>query len=718
MDALTPLATAHLVLRLQPLNRALRAAVERQKLAAQRLARPDLSPLCLTEEHVRILLEEVEDCQSGRALAGEPAALSSDELQAEENLRRRSFELGKVLPLDRLSQTWELPSFELEALLLCAAPEVDRNYERIYAFILDDLNRRHPCMELFVSLTATSLEEQFQRRLALGSFGRLRRYGVLLPFGDAPSELRQEFRLAPGVFDFLTGAFSDASLPWRDHLEVIIPPGTEPPPQVSPKDLAHWADAFLTGSLAALGIWGPRQNGSAELVMALALAMRRPLRRIATLDLERAAGNLTQMLDEQLRVASVLGAAVWFDTDTDSAPDPARERLQYALAESLANSGAPLLVTGEFPWRPAPLLRSGKYTELELLEPAHQAQEKLWSDNFPELEPEEIGSLASRYRLSGANIRSISQLARTRARFAGNGQPDPVKDHVAAACSVVTQRSGSHFAVVVHPQHRREDLILPENLHRQVMEIGAFFRLQPRVDEEWGFGRLVNGCGLKALFTGDPGTGKTLAAEVIAGLLELPLYKVDLARIVSKWVGETEKNLESVFREAEESHAVLFFDEAEALFGKRAEVQHGTDRYANLEVSYLLQRIESSGGLVILASNVKDQIDTAFVRRFQVVVHFPRPGIPERRRIWQLAFPSSAPVDAEVDLDALARLDMTGAAIVSAARTAALLAADSSAPAISMAHVIRATARQFRREARVLTPGDLGAYGILLQGAS
>jgi SpoVK/Ycf46/Vps4 family AAA+-type ATPase len=160
----------------------------------------------------------------------------------------------------------------------------------------------------------------------------------------------------------------------------------------------------------------------------------------------------------------------------------------------------------------------------------------------------------------------------------------------------------------------------------------------------------------------------------------------------------------------------LFFDEAEALFGKRAEVQHGTDRYANLEVSYLLQRLESSRGLVILASNLKDQIDPAFVRRFHVAIHFPKPSFRERLRIWKLAFPVAAPLGADVDFDALAQLDMTGAAIVGTARTAALLAADSRASRISMSHVVCSTARQFRREARVLTPVELGKYGALLQG--
>jgi SpoVK/Ycf46/Vps4 family AAA+-type ATPase len=181
-------------------------------------------------------------------------------------------------------------------------------------------------------------------------------------------------------------------------------------------------------------------------------------------------------------------------------------------------------------------------------------------------------------------------------------------------------------------------------------------------------------------------------------------------------VGETEKNLDTVFREAEESHSVLFFDEADSLFGKRAEVQHGTDRYANLEIGFLLQRLESYFGLVILASNLKDQIDAAFTRRFHVIVHFPLPRPAERRRIWTLAIPSSAPTETNVDLDMLMQLDLSGAAIVSAARTAALLAADENSAAISMAHVVRGVARQFRREARILSPNMLGSYASLLHG--
>ena len=258
------------------------------------------------------------------------------------------------------------------------------------------------------------------------------------------------------------------------------------------------------------------------------------------------------------------------------------------------------------------------------------------------------------------------------------------------------------------------DLILSPDLHRQVMEIAKFVRAGPLVDEAWGFGRLSPGsAGVKVLMTGESGTGKTLAAEVIARTLGLHMLKVDLSRIVSKWVGESERNLEMIFREAEESHSVLVFDECESLFGRRGEVQSGTDRYSNLEVGYLLQRLESYYGLAILTSNLKDQIDSAFTRRFQVILHFPLPGPGERRRIWEIAFPDAAPIDG-VDFDLLQPLDLTGAGIVSIARTAALLAADERTDCINMSHVVKAVARQYQREARLLTAAQLGQYATLL----
>ena len=251
-----------------------------------------------------------------------------------------------------------------------------------------------------------------------------------------------------------------------------------------------------------------------------------------------------------------------------------------------------------------------------------------------------------------------------------------------------------------------------------VLELAAACRAWPRVAEDWGFADRGGTGGIKALFTGEPGTGKTLAAEVIAGMLGLTLLKVDLSQVVSKWVGETEKNLEAAFRQAEDSQALLFFDEADALFGKRGEVKDGMDRYANLEVGFLLQRLEESDALVILASNLKENLDKAFTRRFHYVINFPRPQAAERASIWRLAFPPKSPISSDVDLDAIAALEMTGASIRDAARMAALLAADGGAKMITMTHVIQGIRRQYNREARLLRPEDLGRHASLAEGPS
>jgi hypothetical protein len=399
----------------------------------------------------------------------------------------------------------------------------------------------------------------------------------------------------------------------------------------------------------------------------------------------------------------------------DALGDAPAEPARAALLDLLLASGVPAILSGEHPFRPPALLERCGYGEIALSTPSYTDQRALWSEALPELGAADVAAWAARYRLSPGELRAVARVARTRAELANNGDAARVADHVEGAVAAVTRQRAHQFAVAITPRRGSADLVLPPDLHRQVLEVGALFRAWPRAADEWGFGRL-NAGGMKVLFTGDPGTGKSLAAEVIAGELGLLLLRVELSQVVSKWVGETEKNLEAVFREAEQSRAVLLFDEAEALFGKRGEVQRGADRYANLEVSYLLQRIEEYEGLVVLASNLKDQIDDAFQRRFHVVLHFPRPRLEERERLWSAAFPEAAPLDPDVDVHALTRLDLTGAGIMGAARLAALLALKAGSERIGMREVVQAVARQYRREARILSPSELGRYAGLMQG--
>ncbi|HYP27458.1 MAG TPA: ATP-binding protein [Blastocatellia bacterium] len=722
-------AIEHLLLRLRPLNRALRAAVENQGRAAARLFRPDVTPLCVTQEQVQVLLGDVDELLDCRITAGTPAAMTEEERAAEDRLREGCGATQTALPLDRLSESLGLSPFEQEAVLLCAAVEVDRSYERIYAFILDDLNRRYPCVELLCTLTAGDLAERCERRQALSPYGKLRRTGVLQAFGEPATEMRQDLRLAPGLFSYLTGAETDMAGLFRDRAEVARPYNfdeTDLPSGIDPETIRRSALALRERRVAALGIWGPRHSGKSEAAIAIASAAGLPLRRWLFAEALPQGATHAQQIAESIHTAATLGAILWVDTAPLTGPGgESLNALGATLADHLAASQLPIILTGVHPWRPTELLEARPYAEIEIDAPTYSERQAMWERALPEVSTEQRDDFAARFRLHRLELRAVAQVARAQASLAENGRPATVGEQLEQACAAVTRRNSHHFSTIIKPRRGPDDLILPSALHRQVTEVGHFFKAWPRVAEGWGFGRLVTGeGGIKVLFTGDSGTGKTLAAEVIAGQLRMPLLKIDLSRIVSKWVGETEKHLEQAFSEAEDSHAVLFFDEADALFGKRGEVRHGVDRYANLEVSYLLQRLEAYYGLVILASNLRSNIDPAFTRRFQIVLNFPRPEPAERRRIWELAFPKTAPLEPGIDFKLLSRLDLTGAGIVASAQTAALLAIESAGSSryegdavITKSHIVHAISRQYRREGRVLTSSELGPYAPLLQEA-
>jgi hypothetical protein len=694
------LAREHLLLKLQVINRALTQLVERQAVAAARLSRPDVTALCVTDEQVSLLLEDV--AELGTADGGEPEErATAEEMEREDELRRQA---GAGLPLDLLVAELGLSPFEERAILLCVAPEVDRRYERIFAYILDDLNRRQPSVELICAVGAPDAATALARRSQAGRFGRLRRAGLLLPAGDPVNEARQELRAAPALLDWLLAGAGDPAS-FVDPAEVPLQAAEPLAPGIDERLLSRIARELSDGRVTVAGVFGPRGAGQESCVRALAARTGRPLRRLSV--------ESATSLEDGLATGAALGAIVWLDADPLT--EPGNERLRQAVAARLVPRRAPLVLSGVHPWRPAELLAARTYAEIELALPDSDARRTMWAAALPEASEPRRADLAARFRMSETEISAVARVARASARIRGNGFPLPLDELLDDACATVARKRSDHFAVLVNPERGPDDLILPAELHRQVIEIARFFRALSYVSEAWRFGRMMGGRGgLKALFSGDPGTGKTLAAEVVAKELGLPLLKIDLARVVSKWVGETEKNLETAFREAEESHSILFFDEADALFGKRGQVSHGTDRYANLEVSYLLQRLEDHGGLVILATNLKDQIDDAFLRRFHVTLHFPRPQLEERRRIWRIAVPPAAPLAADVDLDALAKLELTGAGIVATARTAALLAADEGAGAIGMRHLVQAARRQFHREARLLTSTDLGTYAHLL----
>ncbi len=700
------LAISHLKLRLHGIHRVLDAAVRAQIDHAARLVRADLTPICITEDEALHLLDDAERFVLDAGAAPWQLEDAVPDAEAEAELRAQGQDAGIVLPLDGLAGRFDLSAVEQFAVLLCAAPDLDRGYERIYAFILDELNRRSACVELISMLAAASFPDRIACRHALARFGKLRRCGILVARGDG-GELRQELRLGDGLLGYLTGDGSDLACLCRDTVTAPEACAGAPDPRV-----ARFAEGFSGGALRVAGVWGPPQSGKDEFVHALALALGARLRGwTPPADSTPALASLRDAAQETV----VAGCLLWICADDFT--QPAHREAARMLARELATASVPVVLTAAQPWRPAELLASGGYAEIELAALNLASRDDMWGEEMPELDAAEATEMATRLRLARREVRAAVRMARNEERLAITGRDTPFK-RVQHATSALAGSRCREFASLIRPKRGPDDLILPQAVHHQVLEIAQFFRAWPTVAETWGFGRLATGDGgIKALFTGESGTGKTLAAEVIAGELQMPLLRVELSRVVSKWVGETEKNLEAAFAEAEDGQAVLLFDEADALFGRRGQVESGVDRYANLEVSYLLQRLDDHGGLVLLASNLKDNIDSAFTRRFQTILHFPRPERPERLRIWQMAFPREAPVDTAIDFNALANLDMTGAGIVGAARTAALFAAEEKTGTIGKSHIVRAIARQFRREARLLTPVELGPYASLLQEA-
>ncbi|MFC0110879.1 ATP-binding protein [Kibdelosporangium aridum] len=281
----------------------------------------------------------------------------------------------------------------------------------------------------------------------------------------------------------------------------------------------------------------------------------------------------------------------------------------------------------------------------------------------------------------------------------------------------VRRLAGGHLdglSVRIRPRRTMSDLVLPADQVAQVRELIARYKRRTTVYQDWGFSPLPS-TGVVALFSGPSGTGKTLAAEIVAGELGLDLYKVDLSAVVSKYIGETEKNLERIFGAAAAGDLVLFFDEADSLFGKRSEVSDAHDRYANIEVAYLLQRLESYDGLVVMATNLQRNIDDAFLRRISVSIDFEAPDEPQRKQIWQQAFPASAPV-AELDFDFLAKqFRITGGIIRNAALGAGFLAADENAP-VTMERVALALKREFQKMGRLRTESEFDRYFNLVNG--
>ena len=322
----------------------------------------------------------------------------------------------------------------------------------------------------------------------------------------------------------------------------------------------------------------------------------------------------------------------------------------------------------------------------------------------------DFAALASKFKFSGGQIKDAILTAINIAMVKKPGGSELSMSDLYDGCKAQSNKNLAAFAKKIKPHYQWEDIILPDDIKEQLKEINGYIKYKGTVYDEWGFDRKFSlGKGLNILFSGTSGAGKTMAAEVIANMVELDIYKIDLSSVVSKYIGETEKILNKIFIEAQTSNAILFFDEADALFGKRTEIRDSHDRYANIEVNYLLQKMEEHEGIVIMATNYKKNIDDAFLRRLHITIEFPFPDEKLRHKIWTNIFPKETPVDEAVDFKFLANFKITGGNIKNIVLSAAFLSACDS-NIITMEHIIKATKREFQKMGKLCTSGDFGEY--------
>jgi hypothetical protein len=393
-------------------------------------------------------------------------------------------------------------------------------------------------------------------------------------------------------------------------------------------------------------------------------------------------------------------SALVLDCQGVDRPDARREA---AIARLIERNMGLLIISG--PERRTLSQRS--LLTFEVQKPTLQEQRALWQSALGEQTSAldgEINRLVAHFHLNGNSIQGVYAGARGRLQAAGQQAPAPqaLGEALWDLCRVQVRPRMDDLAQRIEPAATWEDLIVPGEQRAILQEITIHVQQRMQVYETWGFaGKSARGLGISALFVGLSGVGKTMAAEVLAHELRLDLYRIDLSAVVSKYIGETEKNLRRVFDAAEEGGTILLFDEADAIFGKRSEVKDSHDRYANIEISYLLQRMEAYRGLAILTTNMKDVLDTAFMRRIRFVVEFPFPDARQRAEIWRHVFPQAAPTEG-LCIEKLAQLNIAGGHIRNIALHAAFMAADSGEP-IRMKHVQHAARHEYTKLEKTLT---------------
>ncbi len=619
---------------------------------------------------------------------------------------RRADEMLPARPaLEVLCATFDLSPFERDVLLLCAAVELDSSFAALCAEAQGDPHKNYATFSLALAVLPDA------HWSALTPAAPLRRWR-LVELGAGTALTTSPLRIHEHVLHYLVGAphLDEQLAGWvepvraaEDALQLALVPSQRARAE---RIIEVWPGGERGARLPVIQLVGADHAGKRWVANAACAALGLQLYALDARVLPTDARELENLQRLWEREAALNGCALLLDAHDLDEVDALRS---HALARWLEQTRGAIVLAAKT-HRP---MANRASVMLEVDKPTVSEQQALWRHAVGERAAQLDGALdalAAQFNLDAEAIQAAADAAGRTGRIHSS------RSHALWDAARIQARPRlDDLAQRIEPRATWDDIVLPPPQLALLHEMAAQARQRHRVYETWGWGeRQTRGLGISALFSGASGTGKTMAGEVLANELRLDLYRIDLSAVVSKYIGETERNLRRVFDAAEQGGAILLFDEADALFGKRSEVKDSHDRYANIEVSYLLQRMEAYRGLAILTTNMQEALDKAFLRRIRFIVPFPFPDAAQRAEIWKRIFPPQTPT-APLDMARLARLNITGGSIRNIALNASFLAADANEP-VNLKHLLRAAQVEYDKLGKTLTEVEIGGWGVKVEG--
>ena len=622
---------------------------------------------------------------------------------AQQTIQELNEKMHAPSALETLCATFGISSFECNVLLLCAGIELDSNFLSLCANAHGDPNKTYPTF----SLALAALPDPNWG--ALTPAGPLRHWR-LIEVETGNTLTHSPIHIDERILHYLTGlSYMDQRLegiiehlPFLEDDHDLVPSHQEQAEQI----MMVWDHASGKTSIPAIQLCGIESASKRAIALKACASLRMNLYAMSGQFIPTTPNELEALIRLWEREVALGRSVLLLDCDEMDRSDPIRESAINKFIQCM--DGALIINTSS-----RHQIWQRQVFTLEIQKPTAREQEDVWKRVLgTECLDLNVEGLVSQFNLSPQGIFSICNQVLERISL-DDGHQDVVGDDLSEmiwdACRMQARSHMDSLAQRIEPVATWDDLILPSMQKQMVHEVVVHVKQRLKVYNNWGFAaKSSQGLGISALFAGSSGTGKTMAAEVLANELRLDLYRIDLSQVVSKYIGETEKNLSQVFDAAERGGAILLFDEADALFGKRSEVKDSHDRYANIEVSYLLQRMEAYRGLAILTTNMKDAIDSAFLRRIRFIVQFPFPDVKQRVEIWKHIFPDDTPTEG-LDMQKLARLNVAGGNIRNIAIYAAFLAAEAEEP-VRMTHLMQAASAEYVKMERPLTDAEIRGW--------